>query len=259
MLQLMNLPDEVHFAIQSHMTLPTLLTARAVCRFWHSLIPGAHIPSARLSLLRLYLQAVHSPAFQVTRKHVVSRLQSFDRERALRMVAKDGTGDDIPEEFKLWILEWPERAAFPGVWPGLREDAGKAASCEEESLYKDHGTSLLNADRPYILNQLEVPKGEGDDKSEMQVVPTWISVHPSQRALALLLDDAYVNGWQRSRMLVLSAPTSSLEMAGKVYQVDGVRAKVDEPFASSWVDYLHHELAREDRWIQEHPQADVGV
>jgi len=60
-------------------------------------------------------------------------------------------------------------------------------------------------------------------------------------------------------MLVLSAPSSSLEMVGKVYEVNGVRARVNEPLASSWVEYLHRELVREARWLEEHPQADADV
>ncbi|KAI0348273.1 hypothetical protein BDW22DRAFT_1416538 [Trametopsis cervina] len=252
---LMDLPDEIHLAIQTHMTLTALLNARAVCRFWHSLIPGSHIPSPRLRLLELYFRAVRSPAFQATRKQTLEQLQPFDRERALKPLTK-GADDEIPEEFRLWILEWPARAAFGGIWPGLRRnlDAEESASCSDESLYKDRGTSLLNASGPSILNQLEV-----SPHSEMEVSPPWVSVDPAKRVMAFVLDGAYVDGWQRSHMLILSAPSPSKELVGRVYQVDGLRTRADGNFAESWVDYLKRELAREEQWLREHPQQAVSV
>ena len=107
---LMELPDEIHLLIQSHFPLPTLLTARAVCKLWQSTIPGPHIPAYRRRLLDLYLRAIHSPAFKISRKDILPNLQPFDRRRILRALP-----DDIPDEFHCWLLEWPEKAAFGSI------------------------------------------------------------------------------------------------------------------------------------------------
>jgi hypothetical protein len=250
--RLMDLPDEVHLVIQSHMTISDLLRARGVCRLWHSLIPGSHIPEARLRLLNLYLHITASPAFHTTRKGTLDRLQPFDREHALRMISKDG---HCPEDFRLWILEWPERAVFADIWPGLQRGAqdlcaNTAASPVDDILSKSRGTSMLNATGPYILIQLEITTHtDPQDVTEMQVSAPWASVPPSKRAVALLLDDAYVNGWQRSNILMLSAPSSSKELVGRVYQVDGVHARADGVFSESWVDYLTQEFEKEEKWV----------
>lgn len=253
-LRLMDLPDEVHLAIQSHMTLTSLLTARAVCRLWHSTIPGSHIPSARLNLLNLYLRLVHSPAFHASRKDTLKRLEPFDRTRALGKVGKDGV--DIPEEFRLWMLEWPERAAFGNIWPGLRSQAALDAAEVPTSVPKAQGKSLLNARADFILNQFEISNhfdSEGNLLTEMQVSPPWASVAPAKRVVALVLDDSYVNGWQRSNMLVLSAPETSKEVIGRVYQVDGLHVRPDTLFVPGWVDFLKDVLEGEERWASAQP------
>ncbi|KAI0695620.1 hypothetical protein BC835DRAFT_1345982 [Cytidiella melzeri] len=251
-LLLMDLPDEVHLAIQSHMTVSSLLISRAVCRLWHSLIPGSHIPPARLRLIHLYLRLVYSPAFHATRKDTLSRLQPFDAGRALSMIAKGGV--QVPEEFRVWLLEWPARAAFAGIWPGLRFQsdlhADAASNSAEESLQKTGRTSLLNSDKPYILNQLEVTShSDSENPVTMRVSPPWASVPPSNRAVALVLDSTYFNGWQRSNMLVLSAPDPWKELIGRVYLVDGLQTRADHAFAHSWVDYLLQELEREEKRV----------
>lgn len=252
-MRLMDLPDEVHLAIQSHMPISTLLTARAVCRLWKSLIPGSHIPPARLRLLNLYLHLIQLPVFHATRKDTLQRLQPFDRERALRLISKGGI--ELPEEFRLWILEWPERAAFAGIWPGL--GGLKELPCSDEALSPiepTRGTSLLSASGPYILRQLEVTaQPDPEHATEIQVSPPWVTVPPAKRAVALVLDDAYVKGWQRSNMLVLSAPTSSQELVGRVYQVDGLQTRADGVFVNSWVDYLSQELAKEEGCMRAQP------
>lgn len=253
-LELMSLPMELHLAIQSHLPLSALLTARAVCKAWHSLIPGSHIPSPRLRLLKLYLHAVHSPAFLATRESVSKRLEDFDREKMLRSIEKGTKGESVPEEFAIWLTEWPAKAVFGGIWPGLRcvADDDKELGGEVETLHKPRGKFLFTSRRPVILNQLRITPTQGEEDNvttEMVVVPSWVSVPPAQRSMALVLDDAYVNGWQRSTMVVLSSP----ELAGKVYQIDGIKGRADQPIALGWAEYLEKELDREEKWIVEHP------
>lgn len=94
--------------------------------------------------------------------------------------------------------------------------------------------------------------------TEMRSVPSWVSVSPSKRAITLLLDDAYVNGWQRSKMVVLSSPTSSADhpqsnITGRVYEIDGVKGRADQSLAFGWAEFLGQELDREERWLRQHP------
>lgn len=264
-LELMSLPVELHLAIHAHLPLPALLAARAVCTSWHALIPGTHLPPARRRLLSLYLRAVRSPAFQATRARTAKSLEPFDRHQLVATLRKGNHAHALPEEFEMWLTEWPAKAAFGGLWPGQctdvlpTNDTEKEASVEEESLLKPLGKSLFSARRPPIFNQLELsPVDENDERtdSDMHVAPSWVPVAPAKRAVTLLLDDATVNGWQRSKMVVLSAPATH-NITGAVYEIDGVKGRADRPLARGWTEFLEKELDREERWLAAHPPIPV--
>lgn len=246
MLSIMDLPDELHLLIQSHFPLPTLLTARAVCKLWHSTIPGPHIPTYRRQLLTLYLRAIASPSFKATRKEVLLNVKSFDRRRMLEKLSK---GQDVPDEFACWLLEWPERAVFGSAWPGLQ--SSNAAAASHSALSRDKASSLLRASSPLIIHRIIL---DSPNEGEMEIVPAWVDLPKAARTAAgLLLDDACVDGWQRSQILMLSGISQERSLAGCVYQVDGVRGQLARPVCNSWTEYLHQELSREEEWLSEHP------
>lgn len=242
-----DLPTELVLLIQGHMTLPTLVAARGVCRVWRSLIPGPHIPPARRALLALLLDLLASPAFLATRPAVLPHLRPFSRAALLARLPPP-----VPADFRTWVLEWPARAALGHVWPALacagRLDAPPA-------LHADRGASLLFRHGTHILNGLRLD----------HPAPGCMETEPFRGgagaggACGLLLDDACVDGWQRSRVLVLCGRWGGVDVAGRVYQVDGVRCRLDEPFAASWVAFLRQELEREERWLREHGSAGVKL
>lgn len=230
------MPDEVLLLIQSHLPLASLIVARGVCKFWRSLIPGSHITPARHRLLSLYLHAIDSPAFHATRRTVLSHLYDFNRHAWL---ARLHTA--VPDEFRTWILEWPERAVIGSLWPALK--TGRHAYSEPD----------LFGDRGGVLMPMQILSGLAfQAPAPGTIVPymMWRDVE-GDCGIALLLDDANVEGWQRSRMLVLNGSFEGKDMSGRVYQVDGVRGSLQKAFANSWVDFLHQELEREDVWLQE--------
>ena len=238
------LPTELVLLIQGHMTLSTLIAARGVSRVWRSLIPGPHIPVARRRLLELYLQFIHSPAFLATRPAILPNLQPFNRTKLLTRLPPH-----TPVDFRTWLLEWPACAVLGQIWPGLiypdRQDS-------PSTLHKDRGASLLYRGDTHILNGLRL---DYPAPGFMETVPYSASegrtVGPAY-GCGLILDDACVDGWQRSRVLVLSGQWGKIDLTGRVYQVDGVRCRVDEPFADTWVAFLRQELEREERWLREH-------
>ncbi|KAF9560321.1 hypothetical protein CPC08DRAFT_708123 [Agrocybe pediades] len=81
------------------------------------LLPHAEMHPIRRRMLQLYHDMLQAPKFLETRPWLLENLQPFDRQAYV-----DGLLDqysDIPEEFRLWILEWPEKMAVLGIWPGL--------------------------------------------------------------------------------------------------------------------------------------------
>ena len=242
------LPTEIVLIIQGFLPLQTLIKARGVCRLWRSLIPGSHLPAARRRLLEFYLRAIRSPAFLATRPRIQAHLKPFDRERLLARLPPS-----VPEEFRTWVLEWPARAAVGHIWPGLHNMAHRKDT--PPALHKDRGVNLLWQSNGHILSTLRVsaPKhpGEGGWLETTMFSASGARKNP-HAAYALLLDDACVEGWQRSRLLVLAGECAGADLGGRVYQIDGVHCRVDEPLAGSWVAFLQNELKREELWLREH-------
>ncbi|KAF8519448.1 hypothetical protein JB92DRAFT_3094929 [Gautieria morchelliformis] len=117
MAQLADIPNEILLQFFSSLHLKALIAARGVNHHWRHLVPHAAILPARRALLDLYLKIIQSPLFIPTRPWVLSRLRPFDRKAYLGGLLTEHKF--LPEEFCLWVLEWPARAAIRGSWPGL--------------------------------------------------------------------------------------------------------------------------------------------
>ncbi|KAL0961231.1 hypothetical protein HGRIS_006197 [Hohenbuehelia grisea] len=115
------LPVELLLEIFSFLPLKYLIAARGVNQHWRALVPSAKLPPARRALYDLYYDTLASPSFLPSRPRVLARLKSFDRELYLDRISQKG--GELPEEFRLWILEWPAKAAFRSAWPGLANEA----------------------------------------------------------------------------------------------------------------------------------------
>jgi hypothetical protein len=111
------IPIELLFYVFSYLDLKSLIAAHAVCRRWRGLVPTSNIAPSRRALFELYLQIVSSPYFPQTRPWLLKRLKHFDREAYLATLLDQH--NYLPEDFCLWILEWPACAAFGRIWPGL--------------------------------------------------------------------------------------------------------------------------------------------
>jgi hypothetical protein len=79
---------------------------------------------ARRALFDLFQEIIASPVLPITTSWTLAHLKYFDRQAYLDRILEQTSY--IPEEFRLWILEWPAKLAFGGVWPGLpvTEQAG---------------------------------------------------------------------------------------------------------------------------------------
>ena len=89
----------------------------------------ANISPLRRSYLDFYLKAIDYHTFLPSRPWVLENLVSFDREAFISRL--ESTFPYIPEDFKLWILEWPAKAVVGPVWPGL------PSRCRPDRPWKD--------------------------------------------------------------------------------------------------------------------------
>jgi hypothetical protein len=112
-----HLPNETLLQIISHLPLKSLIASRGVDQLWRQFVAVADVDPARRGLLNLYLTIVNSPYFLQSRPWVLANLQSFDREAYIDSLLSQYPR--LPEDFRLWILEWPARAVVGGAWPGL--------------------------------------------------------------------------------------------------------------------------------------------
>ncbi len=60
---------------------------------------------------------INTPGFLNTRGWTLDNLEPFDRQAYIDALLSQHPA--IPEDFRIWILEWPARLAIGCMWPGL--------------------------------------------------------------------------------------------------------------------------------------------
>ncbi|KAF4611574.1 hypothetical protein D9613_003622 [Agrocybe pediades] len=112
-----DLPTEIILHIFSFLELKPYIISHGVCKEWKRLLPLAEMHPIRKRLLDLYRLMVGTPNFARTRSWVVENVQPFDRQAHIdALLAQHPL---IPEEYRMWIMEWPARLALGCSWPGL--------------------------------------------------------------------------------------------------------------------------------------------
>ncbi|KAJ7661392.1 hypothetical protein DFH06DRAFT_1192199 [Mycena polygramma] len=117
MTQLHDLSNEVLLQIFPHCPLKSLIAAHGVSTLWRQFVPLADISPPRRGLLDFYFAIIESPAFQRSRPWLLENLCPFDREAYIDTLLDQH--DYLPEDFRIWILEWPAKAVIACCWPGL--------------------------------------------------------------------------------------------------------------------------------------------
>ncbi|KAJ7932780.1 hypothetical protein B0H13DRAFT_2307440 [Mycena leptocephala] len=177
-----DMPTELLLELIPYFCLKSLIAGRLVCQLWRSLIPGDHIKlatpladidPARLRLLQLYDRLCKSDVVN-ERAWTLENLKPFDRQAYLDALLDQH--DDLPEEFRLWILEWPARAAINCYWPGLPDT------------YCSRVLPLNMADPTTLWHELRGPREWGVD-------PTWVAVTGTTSDGPLPDDDVSPDDW----------------------------------------------------------------
>ncbi|CAA7260937.1 unnamed protein product [Cyclocybe aegerita] len=137
------LPNELWLHSFSFMALKTLILSRSICTTWRRLVPLADLDPTRRRLIDLYDTVINSPYFLSTRPWTVTHLQLFDREAYI--AALESQYPFIPPDFRMFILEWPGRAAIRSIWPGL-----PLLDCKTSNIERMRGVNFISRQPPQL-------------------------------------------------------------------------------------------------------------
>ncbi|KIJ31148.1 hypothetical protein M422DRAFT_186328, partial [Sphaerobolus stellatus SS14] len=104
-----------------------------------------------------------------------SSIRGFDREAYVTVLLQQGA--NLPEELRLWVLEWSAKTVIIGVWPGLSDDV-----VYDASICKKEGRNILGIIPPQLSSIVFVPK-----KRCILAICLWVGYPPD--AVWLILDE----------------------------------------------------------------------
>lgn len=264
-----DLPNELLLPIFAHLPLKSLIVSRCVCRRWRYLVTSADLDPERRRLLTLYLRAIETPSFLVTRSEIIPALKPFDRAQLLGFVRDNGIGV-LPKEFRMWIEEWPAKAAIGWIWPGLdwsfyrgestvcrRRDFAntigynppwiktvtyhkrKSEKLRPDTLFNGLATSFLPFGIEIAENNLSW--GEPEDSEEaMRQDEDDVMVTFDLTVMCVQKSDVIGPEW-----LVLDGRRGGEEMKGCVFK-GSYGARAGDIISNGWIDFLERELQREE-------------
>ncbi|KAI0782073.1 hypothetical protein C8Q75DRAFT_535924 [Abortiporus biennis] len=260
----MRIPVELILLILSFADLKTLIHCQGVSSHWRNLILHTQndIPPARIKLLHFYNKLVKSQVFYYTRPYILPHLNKFDRQ--LYVSRLPPSTSTTPDEFKTWILEWPDKAVIGWLWPGL---SGKHANVDSDipgfSLDK-RGINLLQPSirfqgGPLVSEDIFLdPRSERFDMLYLSMMGAvgWESALWSEIGSDILevnlLPIRRITTDDRSVALVVGSGRSK---GGNQVVVGGLHKMgycMTECLEMSWVDYLEEELLEEEKdfWVE---------
>ncbi|KAJ6572137.1 hypothetical protein B0H19DRAFT_1373024 [Mycena capillaripes] len=175
-----DLPPEISLQVFPHLPLKGLIAADGVCRLWKHFISVADINSTRRSLWSLYRKTVHDPLFLPTRPWLLANLRPFDRQAYVDALLAQH--NHLPEDFRLWILEWPARAVIACAWPGLPQTYCGYPPEDGDDIERIIGCNFLGRIPPLVhritldLKKIRLPDYSSDGEGEMN---EYLAIHPT--------------------------------------------------------------------------------
>ena len=111
------LPVELHLSIFFFFELKPFLLSHGVCKNWKRLLQVTDVHPTRKCMIQLYRQIVNTSGFEKPIKWARENLLPFDRETYVQSLLSQHSF--IPEDFCMWMLEWPSSLPIHNIWPGL--------------------------------------------------------------------------------------------------------------------------------------------
>lgn len=193
LLTVLDLPPEIFANVLSHLDLVSLIRIRCVNWTWRH-IPLNELDPIRLALYQLYLAAISGSGLQRAKTWIEEHLEPFDRAAHLSQIRWQLGDLSMPEEFRVWLCEWPAKAAIAFMWPGL-----PGSHKEEYGLLRRTGFNYLATFPPQLYECLiELGPLPGDIDLPIQhthpILPIWGGTYNQPSTYIILGDCAYVRG-----------------------------------------------------------------
>ena len=113
-----SIPNELMLDIFPLLPLTALIHSRNVSHQWRNFVDVSFILPSRRALLDLYFEVIKSPSFLQSRELLLPQLNDLDRAEYINSIESE-TSVPLPDEFRMWVLEWPLKAISTWLWPGL--------------------------------------------------------------------------------------------------------------------------------------------
>ncbi|PPQ95253.1 LOW QUALITY PROTEIN: hypothetical protein CVT26_014944 [Gymnopilus dilepis] len=146
-----SLPTELQLLCFSFMTVESLIVSSSVCSDWRRLVTLADIHPTRRRFFYLYRIMMDNPRPDERALLYMHRNldYNFDREAYLEALLKQNPNCRIPEEFSIWVLEWPDK--LPAIYH-LRHGYYTNATGGSSRMY---GTNYFALKPPIISRVVE--------------------------------------------------------------------------------------------------------
>jgi hypothetical protein len=236
-----NFPPELILGLFQFFPLKSLFAAKGVNRQWHALVPTSDMLPARRTLYDLYHTIITSPAFLASRETVIQSLSSFDRKECVAAFEGgpggnvDGRDRTLPDDFRCYILEWPEKAVFGWFWPGLHD------GFTDTSVEKPYGSNCLGYQNRameemfFFYPKYACPYPPIKDEDLDEFIDDMKD--PNEVAVSVNGVQVWYHGCTTYSWLVVDP--AKPELHGKVYTLDGCIAPKDVYSGTdSWAEWM---------------------
>ncbi|KAL6303038.1 hypothetical protein BKA93DRAFT_789893 [Sparassis latifolia] len=237
-----DLPIELLLDVFILLPLPALIVSRTVIKRWRELVAIAPIFPSRRRLLELYTYAIDSPGFLKSRAEIISALTDLNREKYITTL-ESRIGAPLPDDFRIWLLEWPARAVIGWFWPGLSSEIEFV-----DTLARRRGEYGLQDQR--ILRCALLPElnahgivtsyqrwdvDDDDEDNPPADTPDWLWM------VELHATVLHHPGWNTVTSLVITAKGVGEPLVGQVLALGDDRVYLKSVKHWKWIDFLKDE------------------
>ncbi|GBE78851.1 hypothetical protein SCP_0200480 [Sparassis crispa] len=220
-----DLPIELLLDVFILLPLPALIVSRTVSKRWRELVAIAPIFPSRRRLLELYTYAIDSPGFLKSRAEIISALTDLNREKYITTL-ESRIGAPLPDDFRIWLLEWPARAVI-----GRRGDYG----LQDQRVLRCALLPELNA-HGIVTSYQRWDVDDDDEDNPPADTPDWLWM------VELHATVLHHPGWNTVTSLVITAKGVGEPLVGQVLALGDDRIYLKSVKHWNWIDFLKGEL-----------------
>ncbi len=178
MTQAATFPPEIFLHIFSFMELKALIASQGVCQEWRQMVPLADLHHNRRKLLNLFHDVINNEQFLLSQA-ANQQPTPIDRQAYIDQLLQQYP--KVPDDFKLWVLEWPSRTVIDGLWPSFPLEEARYNAFNRRS-----GVNWIALNPPRVITLVYSPDIDTED---YEVIPAVLAYRHSSRITWIVFDD----------------------------------------------------------------------